>query len=406
MNLLATLALCIIMLTIAGVAVGRYPGLRMNRATIALVGATLLVISGALSFEEAVRAIDFNTIVLLFAMMVLNINLRLAGFFRLVTAKIITVARTPRQLLALVVFTSGILSALFLNDTIVLMLTPLVVEVVLTLQRNPVPYLIAVTTAANVGSAATIVGNPQNMLIGIASGIPFVEFTARIAPVSLLGLVLTTGVIALVYRREFRGDHFPPVPAQPVRTFRPLLRKSVAAVVLMLIAFVAGAPIPVAALGAAALLLVTRRIKPERVFTELDWALLVFFSGLFIVTHAVTALGFGEQLFAWLGRGESVVGLAISSFVLSNLISNVPAVLLLAPVVNTFQNAETAWLVLAMATTFAGNFTLLASVANMIVAETAKHRGVVLSFGEFLKTGVPITLLTLLTGVLWFIFAG
>ncbi len=393
-------------LTLIGVAVGRWPWLRMNRATIALVGATVLVGTGMLTLPQAYAAVDWNTILLLFAMMVLNVNLRLAGFFHLVTSHIVQLARTPRRLLALIVIVSGVLSAIFLNDTLALMLTPLVLDLALALKRNPLPYLVALVTAANIGSVAAITGNPQNMLVGMASGIPFVDFTLALAPVALGGLVIICLIIPLVYRQEFAPGAFTETYRMESRQYRPLLRKSMLATALMLVALVAGAPIPLAALLAAALLLFTRRLKPERVFREIDWGLLVFFSALFVVTGAIETSGLGERLFALLrpwsdGGPASLSGVAV---VLSNLVSNVPAVMLFRPVVPTLADPETAWLTLAMATTLAGNLTLLGSVANLIVAEIARHRGVQLGFVEYLKAGTPVAVLSLLLGILWLSF--
>lgn len=398
------LALVVIVVTLIGVAVGRYPRLRMNRATISLVGATALIVMGAIPLERAYASLDMNTLVLLFSMMVINVNLRLSGFFRLVGSEVIRLARTPQQLLALIIVASGILSALFLNDTIVLMLTPLVVDLTLALKRNPLPYLIGLVTAANIGSAATIVGNPQNMIIGVASQIPFVAFTARLLPVSLAGLVVVWGVLAAIYPREISRRRFGDevyLPWEPI--YRPLLRKGLLAVGLMLIAFLAGAPVALAALAAASLLLVTRRIKPQRVFNEVDVSLLAFFSGLFIVTGAIEESGLSEQLFA-IGRpiaGQGTAALSLVAVILSNLVSNVPAVLLFRPFIPQLADPQRAWLTLAMATTFAGNLTLLGSVANLIVAEIAKGRGVHLGFVEYLKAGVPITVLSLLLGIAW-----
>ncbi len=404
MTLNSWLSLFIISLTLIGVAIGRYPVLRMNRATIVVVGSALLIIIGAIPLETAYAAIDLNTIVLLFSMMVLNINLRLAGFFGLVVNRVTRLAKTPKQLLLLIVLSSGILSALFLNDTIVIMFTPLVVEVTLALKRNPIPYLMGLATAANVGSTATIIGNPQNMLIGMSSKIPFVTFAGYLTPVALVGLGIVCLVIILIYRSEFQNQSFNHVAEMRLRLFKPLLYKSIIALFVMLVAFFAGAPVPIAALGAASLLLITRRIKPQRVFHELDWALLVFFSGLFIVTRAIETSGLGSYLFsATLPLiKQGLWSLTIVSALLSNLISNVPAVLLFRPMIPMMENPRIAWLVLAMATTFAGNLTLLGSVANLIVAESAKSKGVHLSFVEYLKAGVPITILTLLIGVLGF----
>lgn len=394
-------------ITLVGVAVGRYPALKMNRATIALVGAVLFVACGLMPLEAAYRAVDWNTILLLFGMMVLNVNLRIAGFFHLINSHVIRFARTPRRLLALIVFVSGVLSAIFLNDTIVLVFTPLVLDLTIGLRRNPLPYLVGLVTAANIGSVATITGNPQNMLVGIASGISFVDFTRELGPIALFGLVIGWAVIVLVYRREFRTERFAEQLELPQQQYRPLLRKSMVATGLMLVALVCGAPVPLAAAAAAALLLVTRRLEPEKVFQEIDWSLLVFFCGLFVVTGAIEHSGLSARLFGVLrpyadaGTGS----LTVVSLILSNIVSNVPAVMLFRPVVPGLADPHQAWLTLAMATTLAGNLTLLGSVANLIVAETARRRGVHLGFVEYLKAGTPIALLTLLLGVAWIAWA-
>jgi len=210
-------------------------------------------------------------------------------------------------------------------------------------------------------------------------------------------------VLVLVYRQEFSSGAFEQVYQMPPRTYRPLLRKSMLAAGLMLVAFVIGLPIPLAALAAAGLLLITRRLKPRRVFLEMDWSLLVFFSGLFIVTGAIETTGLTERLFAIAlpVAEKGVAALSGVAVVLSNLVSNVPAVLLFRPLVPAFPDPQRTWLTLAMATTLAGNLTLLGSVANLIVAETAKARGVHLTFGEYLKAGVPITLSSLAIGIIW-----
>jgi Na+/H+ antiporter NhaD/arsenite permease-like protein len=327
----------------------------------------------------------------------------MAGFFRAVTTRLIRVARTPRRLLALVIAVSGVLSAIFLNDTIALMMTPLVLEVALTLRRNPLPYLVALVTAANVGSVAAITGNPQNMLVGIASGISFVRFSAALAPVAIVGLFVIWLVMICVYRAEFTAVSLEHEVVLPGDEDSGLLAKAMFATALMLVALVAGAPIPLAALSAAALLLMSRRREPERVFEEIDWGLLVFFAALFVVTGAIETSGLGHGLFAWLRpwADGGPAKLTAVSLVLSNVVSNVPAVMLFRPVVPTLAEPENAWLTLAMATTLAGNFTLLGSVANLIVAEIAKRRGVHLSFFEYLKAGTPIAILTLLIGVVW-----
>jgi Na+/H+ antiporter NhaD/arsenite permease-like protein len=400
-----SVSVLVILLTLAGVAVGRYPGVRMNRATIAVVGATALVGLGALSIDQAYEAIDLNTLVLLFAMMVINANLRMAGFFELVAARLTGSALSPRWLLAVTVVAAGGLSALFLNDTVVLVFTPLVVQIVGAVGLNPIPYLIALATAANVGSSATIIGNPQNMLIGVSSGISFTRFFAYLSPVALGGFAVIWVVIALVYKAELRAQEVKLHVRRRIRIFRPLLVKSSVASIILLVALTAGVSVPLAALVAASMLLITRRLKPERVFREIDWSLLVFFSGLFVVTAAVQSVGLNGSLLGFIesSADSGVVGLTAVSAVLSNLISNVPAVMLLRPVVQHLADPEGGWLTLAMSSTLAGNLTLLGSVANLIVAETARRQHVILSFWEYLKAGVPITILTLMWGAFWLI---
>ena len=393
----------IVAVTLIGVAIGRWPTLRMNRATIALVGATALIAIGVIPLPEAFKAVDWNTIVLLFAMMVLNVNLRIAGFFHLITSRVVRLAKTPRRLLALVIVVSGVLSAIFLNDTIALMMTPLVLELALVLRRNPIPYLVALVTAANAGSVAAITGNPQNMLVGISSGISFVSFSAALAPVAVASLLVIWLIMIAVYRSEFRPVMLTSDVTLPGEEDPALLRKSMFATGLMLVALVAGAPIPLAALAAAALLLISRRREPEHVFAEIDWGLLVFFASLFVVTGAIETSGLGKDLFAWMRpwADGGPAKLTAVSLVLSNIVSNVPAVMLFRPVVPTLAEPHTAWLTLAMATTLAGNLTLMGSVANLIVAEIARRRGVQLSFIEYLKSGMPIAIATLGFGVWW-----
>ncbi len=389
-------------LTYLGVAFGGYPGLRMNRATVALVGAVALVALGLLPAGVALGSLDPNTLLLLFGMMVINAHLELAGFFQRIGAWVVARAHSPRVLLAWIMLAAAVLSALFLNDTIVLMFTPLVLEVTLTLRRNPIPYLVGLATAANIGSAATITGNPQNMLIGLTSHLSFVEFLTALAPIALLGLAVAWGVLVLIYGSEFAPGALPPTVPTSIPSDPWLLKKSLVLIGLMLIAFVVGLPIPLAAIGVAAVLLVTRRIDPEKIFARVDWSLLVFFGGLFVVTGALSYSGITNTLYR-LAQGwirEGVLPLSVTAALLSNLISNVPAVMLFRPVVPQLADTHRMWLALAMASTFAGNLTLLGSVANLIVAESARARGVHLSFGEYIRAGVPITLLTLAIGII------
>jgi Na+/H+ antiporter NhaD/arsenite permease-like protein len=240
------------------------------------------------------------------------------------------------------------------------------------------------------------------MLVGMASGISFVRFLAALAPIALVGLGLVWVVVYALYRSDLAPR---PVAPQPpaAKLHRPLLRKSVVATAVLLLALIAGVTPPLAALIAASLLLVTRRLEPEHVFQEINWGLLVFFSALFVVSRGAETTGMSGALFGWLGTsvGAGLPGLATVTAVLSNIVSNVPAVLLVQSTIPTLPDPERAWLTVAMASTLAGNLTLLGSVANLIVAESARREGVRLGFTEYLRAGVPITLATLVLGTAW-----
>jgi Na+/H+ antiporter NhaD/arsenite permease-like protein len=396
------LALLIFAATYFVLAAGSFPGLRVDRTGAAIIGAGLMVGLDVVSFEEAVRAVDYPTLVLLFGMMIVVANLRLSGFFRVVSAWAVRRAHGPLALLVAITLVSGVLSALFVNDTMCIVLTPLVVEVTAALRRNPVPYLLAVAMASNAGSVATITGNPQNMMIGSLSGIGYREFAGALAPVAAMSLVITFVWIAWMYRGEFFGAGRVEPERIRVRVRKPLLVKSLAASAAMVALFFAGWPVHKAAIFAAAVLLVTRRIKPERVYREIDFSLLALFAGLFIVVAGFEKTPLHERLAADI-EGLKLDHIAVLSgvaAVLSNLVSNVPAVLLFRPVVAHLADPRLGWLTLAMASTLAGNLTLIGSVANLIVVENSR-RTARISFWEYFRIGAPLAIITISAGIVW-----
>jgi Na+/H+ antiporter NhaD/arsenite permease-like protein len=383
-----------------GLSLGRLPPFRIDRTGVAVVGAVAMVASGVLAWNDAVAAVDANTLVLLFGMMIVAAYLRLSGFFRLVMAWAVRWARTPMATLVVVVVAAGVLSALFVNDVICLVLAPLVIDLTRRLRLPPVPYLIALATAANVGSVATLTGNPQNMLVGSFSGISYRTFLLHEAPVAVIGLVLVVAIVWLTYRRHLPAAIGPVLVPPPLTVHYPLMIKTVLAVAVMLVAFLAGVPIALVAITGAAYMLLTRRVKPDKVYREIDWKLLVLFTGLFVLTGGIEQTGLAEAIL------KSPIGAALErpfvltalSATLSNVVSNVPAVLLFKPLVPAFADPQRAWLLLAMASTLAGNLTILGSVANLIVVEVARGAGIKIGFAEYCRVGIPLTLLTLLAG--------
>ncbi len=394
----------IVLLTFIGIAIGRYPIIKSNRTTIALMGVALLLLTRQVAFEKLPVYIDFNTIILLFSMMIINANLKLAGFFNLASRWLVKGSRSPRAFLGFEVLLAGLLSALFLNDTVCLMFAPFLINLMDTLKRNPIPYLIALATASNVGSTATLTGNPQNMIVGIASGLSYTEFALALIPVALLGLAVIWLVLVWMFPYDFRREPFEVVPAAvPGEITKPLLTKTLIISAGLLVAFLAGAPVALAAFLAASLLLITRRHQPQTVFAEFDWSLLVFFSALFIVSGSLETSAVTSQLvnISELSKSTGIWDLSLITAGLSNIVSNVPAVLLLKPLVAGMADARIGWLTLASASTLAGNLTLLGSVANLIVAETAARYRVDLSFWTYAKPGFIITLITLALNTGW-----
>jgi Na+/H+ antiporter NhaD/arsenite permease-like protein len=401
LTVLATAAIFI--LTYAGVALGRIPGLRLDRTGVALTGAALMMAVGALTPQEAYRAVDLDTIVLLLGMMIVVAHLKLSGFFRLVAGWALTRAHSARVLLAAVVVTAGSFSAFLVNDAVCLVMAPLVIEVTRALRRNPVPYLLALAMAANVGSTATITGNPQNMIIGAISHIPYTAFAAVLAPVALAGLVLVTAVILVVWRSEFRDPERLTAVPPPARVHWPQMIKAVLVTGGVVALFFAGVPVAKAAIMGGALLLVTRAIKARKVYREIDGALLLMFAGLFVVVAGAEKMLLSPDAVAAV-RGlhlDDAWALTGVTAALSNIISNVPAVLALKPFVAGLPDEPRAWLTIAMSSTLAGNFTLVGSVANLIVAERAHRAGIEISFLAYCRAGIPLTLLTLALGAWW-----
>jgi Na+/H+ antiporter NhaD/arsenite permease-like protein/uncharacterized membrane protein (UPF0127 family) len=399
-------ALVIFIITYVFVGLTHIPRVHVNRPAGALVGAVLMVITGVLTLDQAFGAIDMHTLLLLLGMMIITVYLRTAGFFELMAERILSVARTPLQLLVLVSLASAVLSALFVNDTICLLFTPVLLEVAAQLGVNPVPYLLALATASNIGSVMTVTGNPQNMLIGIASGISYLGFLRALAPVAAIGLLVSIAVIRLLYRREITTTPFPArptLPRHPVK--KALLVKSLLVSAGVLLFFSLGRPYSLVAVAGAVALLLIGRESTERVLEGVDWTLLLFFAGLFIVMHGVEVSGLAGLVIRQAGDLSQapslgrIAGLSLIAAVLSNIVSNVPAVMLLRPLVDSLGGDRTAWLALAMSSTLAGNFTLIGSVANLIMVQQARKRAAI-GFMEYFRAGALITVITIATGIL------
>lgn len=397
------LILAIFVAVYAGMVLGEIPGLALDRSGIALLGAIAILAAGGLSIEEAWVAIDPHTLALLFALMVISAQLRLGGFYTQTVRWISSHARGPEALLRWVIVSAGLLSALLANDIVCLAMTPMLVEVCARRQVNPVPFLLALACASNVGSAATLIGNPQNMFIGETLRLPFAGFLLDGVPPAALGLLATWAVITWQWRDRWGGGAVAPSEAGDARRFDRLqTAKGLVLLALTVAAFLFTSwPRDIVALGAAGILLLSRRMASREMIGLVDWHLLVLFIGLFVVNDAVARAGLLEQLYSGLSAAGIDLGhpgwLFAVTPVLSNLVSNVPAVMLLLPA----SSGPQAGAVLALASTLAGNLLIVGSIANIIVVEQAGGRGVAIDWRLHARTGVPVTLATLSIAAAW-----
>lgn len=383
-------------------AIGKFPGLKIDRPAAAIIGAVAMVACRVVPAQSALRMIDFPTIVLLFSMMVIVGSLHLCGFFEAATRMVLK-RLPPKAFLPAVIFTSGILSAFLVNDIVCLVMVPLVLSLCKRMRLHPVPFLLAVATAANIGGVATITGNPQNMLIGSYSHISYRDFLVHLGPVAVAGLFFDWFVLHFFARSEIATTMPIEVSARPVEVanlWKPLL--VCAAVVVGF--FVGVSPALASALGAA-VLLISRTTDAHTLYGEVDWGLLVFFVGLFLIVGGAENAGIVNQFLLAvhvLNLHVPAVFIVVTT-ILGNLVSNVPAVMLLKSFVPSFPNPHAAWLLLAMASTLAGNLTITGSVANIIVVETAKPETTI-GFRQYFRAGLPVTVGTLLMGWAWLRF--
>jgi Na+/H+ antiporter NhaD/arsenite permease-like protein len=400
--------LAIFVFTYLVFAIGNFPGLKLDRTGAALAGALLMVVTGSLSEAGALAAIDFHTLVLLLGMMIVVANLRVSGAFALVARWLLEQAHKGYALLAMTVLASGVLAAFFINDVVCLSLAGPLIEVARILEIDAAPLLIALATGSNIGSVATITGNPQNMIVAGFAHIGYSAFAIRLAPVAVASLLVDYAVIAWLYhgrlsRIRRRDDlHLPAPPLE--RRYHLIKSSTVAGAVLVL--FAMGYPTHLVALGGGAALLFTRRTQPRSIYEQIDWTLLVMFAGLFIVVRGAETTHLLEDLVRAAGpeRLKNVAVLSVAAAVLSNLVSNVPAVLLFKPIYPQISQGMSTGLVLGSASTLAGNLTLLGSIANLIVIEQARREGIEISFIDYLKVGLPVTLVTLAIDIAWLQF--
>jgi Na+/H+ antiporter NhaD/arsenite permease-like protein len=402
-----TLGVVIFAATYVLIAVQRVPLLQLNRPAASLLGAVAMVACGVLSLREAYAAIDFDVLVFLLGLMLIVGYLEVGRAFEWAAQEVLRRAGTPKRLLAAVVVGGGVLSALFVNDTVCLVLTPILLAALGPLRVRPHPYLIGLAMGSNVGSVMSVTGNPQNMLVGIWSGTSFGAFALHMLPVGLGGLAITYLYLRWAYGAELATPFRAALTPVPVTVDRPLVAKGLIVFALAAAAWLAGGSLPFVAIAAGAVMVAIAQRDPAYAIDRVEWSLLLFFASLFVVMRGFDATGAVTWLdvhaLALVGPGSpwrAAVVVSGALTVLSNLVSNVPAVILWRTTVPQLARPDLVWRVVAMSSTFAGNLVLIGSMANLIVAERAARRGARIGFGEYARIGVPVPLLTLTWGVL------
>ena len=380
--------------------------LPIDRPSGALIGAVLAVVLGAVSPVAAGAAVDKSTLTLLFAVMGMGAFLAIDGFLERATPRLTKVARTRQGLLAAIVWGAGLLSAFVTNDAVCVLAAPLVVELVERWKLPRLPFLLALATGANTGSVATLVGNPQNMLCASLGHLEFATFLGHMGPVALFGLAANHAILAWLYRKELDGE----LDAEPLRgklfTARTIL--TLAVIAGTVIVYTAGGSLSFTALGGFVLLLLLHRVPAEKVWARVDWSILIFFGGLFIAVDALATSGVVGAIFERAPLFDSALGhlsyarAAVFFMIGSNVVTNVPFILIVRPEMNRMPDPTLAWELLAMASTFAGNLTLLGSVANVIVSEKSARIGG-LGFVEYLRAGLPVAIVTTAIGTAWLV---
>jgi Na+/H+ antiporter NhaD/arsenite permease-like protein len=384
---------------------GALPFLQLDRTGIALLGAIALVGIGALTPEQAARSVHLPTLLLLFSFMVIAAQMRLGGFYDWVTLRLSALPLEPALLLAAVIAVVALLSAVFSNDVVCLAIAPALADACARRRLDPAPFLLALACSANVGSAATLIGNPQNMLIGQMLNVPFGRYALEASVPVLGGLVAIWALIASQVRGRWHveaGPAPPPAAANGVALDRWQTAKGLAvATALVAVFLLTSWPREVAALTGAGLLLMSRRLHSREMLGQVDWELLILFIGLFVVNRAFADTGLARDAVQWLADAgvplASPAPLFGAAFLLSNIVSNVPAVMLLLPMARSASDGP----LLALASTLSGNLLIVGSIANIIVVAAASRRGIRIDWRTHARTGVPVTLVTLAITAAW-----
>ncbi|HXB59135.1 MAG TPA: SLC13 family permease [Candidatus Acidoferrales bacterium] len=400
-----TIILIIFGITYLGIAMGRIPGLKLNRPGIALLGAIAMMIFGGVTTSAAVSYINWPTIFLLFGFFVISAQLRLSGFYDVVAANLASQLTHPGRFLFILMLVSGGLSAFLNNDVVCFVFTPITAVALLRKQLNPIPFLIALAISSNIGAGATLIGNPQNMMIAQVAHLNFGQYLLwSITPV-IFALVAAYAIIWFLSQKNLRAapstQNESPQQTYPYNNIHTIKGFIILAVVIAL--FFTSLPKEVIALAAAGIHLASTKFKTNDLLGLVDWTILVLFLGLFVVTGAFQSTGCGAQAVHWLAQSginlNTTANLVVTTAALSNLIGNSGAVMLLLKVLDLGQHSVP--FILALCNSFAGNLMLIGALSSIIMAQQAREMGIKIGFWDFARLGIPVTLVSLAGLFVW-----
>lgn len=398
--------------TYVGMALGRLPWLQVDRTGIGLLGVMALLATETVTLDQLGNSIDTATLVLLFALMIISAQFVSAGFYDLCADWIMSKRGSPAALLALTVAVCGGLSALLANDVVVFVMAPLLVVGAQSRGLDPRPFLIALAGASNAGSAATLIGSPQNILLGQIGNLSFHIYLAIAIVPALVGLVAVFGITWLLWHDRIEGTvlavtrEVADVPRHPYDRNQTI--KGLAGMALLLVLFMTPLPRETGALLIAAVLLANRKFTSRIMIAAVDWPLLLLFVCLFAVTGALASTTIPWTIVSTLqDHGLLPDNLAVMTpmtLLMSNVLGNVPSVILLLQIwPNPPQGALYS---LALLSSLAGNLLLVGSLSNLIVVERAESFGVRISFADYARAGVPATVISMAFAVFWLAWTG
>lgn len=404
MNHTQIIALIIFIVTYIGIIADKLPLLRLNRKSIAFVGSIMMIVFGVISFEDAIKSIDFDTITLLLGMMIIISTLRLEGFFAFISQTTMTKAKTTNLLLFSIVFITGFASAFLVNDVVVLLFTPIIIQFCRKANLNPLPFLLAEIFSSNAGSLMSITGNPQNMIIGIASQISYGKFMLIMAPIAILSMLIIIFVIKKSNADIFQNNTLIAIPKDTSTYDFKTMRNSLIIFCLVVVAFflskIINLSIPLIALVGASLVLIFTKQDGKQILAGVDWSLLLFFASLFIIVAAIRQSGVLDIVFeiSLQQNTLSILVIFLLSLILSQLVSNVPYVVLVLPIF-ALAKSDILWLSLAASSTLAGNLTIIGAMANLIVIEQAQKENVRITPKKFYRSSILITTATYILAI-------